>query len=432
MSRVISNKTRRNKPNCLKTQVPCSTDVDCQILCNVVPTMGNIGSNVITYECDDNSGLCKSVKVTRQYHDLAIQDFRRIRRERKSNSHASSKSIFDRLPSNAKNFISHAGGSRFVAQRALFYESVADKLSRLNDKEFEEEIKRIERELLKKERNRVSNALLKMERDAQSLSKYDECGTSLSHQLVYLKQMVANTRRLLFSLDQMIRERGGVVITDQKYSWEEVRRYASGGTQESLLSAYSSEKGETPNDVWIQVRDFNWREKGYRKSMSEWRCNEEMGAGMLLALFENAQDPSKKVALCSCNYPWLLTGPACEHRTYEYAVDYEQWEKDGDSPTFLKKVGDFTSAQPLCQKLQPNSYAKYDDRDRFFRCPPLAERIGETTTKVSATYPPEIFDAEYCRLAFDKKTSGVRLNYEYIDLLGVLEGLYNKPPTRSR
>ena len=68
---------RRQKPfkqNCNKVQVACTTDVDCELQCNIMPQLSD-PSKFISYTCGEDTGYDEGNKFNGETYGFAVDDY---------------------------------------------------------------------------------------------------------------------------------------------------------------------------------------------------------------------------------------------------------------------------------------------------------------------------------------------------------------------
>lgn len=408
--------TRPNKPNCSKVQVTCQTDNDCTLLCNSIPQANNFG-RAVQFTCSDATKFCEANVVDSTFYNLALSDHAFLSKE----------SVLARLPQQYRDFVVDSEGKKFVLARARYYANVARKIVTWTDDKFYSELNKMKRRIALDERRRV---LLALDFEEAFTDELDQSHKTQEFVRVLLRAVNLCLRHSederFKSTRELIREKYNVGM-----SFEQVRAIATGRGAErpATTKTEGSWRAQRLNALLyhrsrLLPRTPSMKTTATTALATDNECNEDMGAGMLLARFENENDPTQTVALCTCHYPNLLTGPACKHRTYEVALDYGSWETAGSNPPFLTKAEDFESARTVCKGLAPNTTPVYSPSsgDEFYRCRPIAERFGELVLGRSETHPPEIFDSDFLlsleRFARENKT--LRFNRDYVDLLKTL------------
>lgn len=318
---------------------PCNSDSDC--------SFDQLSRHeIIAYRCNRISRRCEGRAVSKPLYDLAVKDLGELRR-------------LPRAPKILRWYLALDDGKRFAVARARFYEDLSA---------------------------RLAGGAIDVAAVAASMRKRSAARTraALEERLSALTTANREEIDLARAWSREVTGAGPEAEPAESLSFSHYLTSVMGAGAQ--VHHHRSAKTQTLETVG-------------KPSPLKNLCNENMAAGRAVAIYKG-ENPDDVTAACVCTYPEYLTGPACKHRTYNYVVDYDKWERDG-YPTFLVDPGlDYAAAEKVCAELQVAATAVYEHRTRGFQCMPLPGFIGRSL-QFRGPYEPALVMGEHSDPYYD-------------------------------
>jgi len=368
---------------------------------------------------------------------MAMRDFGRLIEKKTS------------LTKSLQSYLYAHNGKYFILSRARFYEKLS--LYLRDDENLEMAIYKIRTEHLRKRKTYLNEKIRYMERegiitDKREIKKMIDWLPSLPspnnnnnnniittttnsslHQMINddnvaismgkFKLQVFGPRSTITSLTKVEEEEEEKVVLTRAKEYDEqrgeyIQRIIKQNCKYNILKQ-DEEQVDQRGEYNLLKHDEEYDE---RRDL-QFHCNEEMGAGIMMAAFRDGDGTILPV--CVCTHPMYLTGPTCKHRTYNSVVDYELWEESGIPEFLTDPLNDYTKANNICQRTTLNTTAVFEERDGTFKCQPLAAHFAQSLQLRGPYEPALILDRDYVDAVNNNSNhqEGIKINIDYLDLL---------------
>lgn len=403
--------------NCEKINVPCTTDLECKILCQRVSDIGRI-NEVSYYTCKNRT--CHRVGIPENITDLALSDLNDLR-----------KNEYRGLETFEAKYVKRHSDD-FVLKRALYYLDLIDNYigdddddddndgHDGDDKETTTTTATIpsttsfdeggddDEDNEKEERKKWMGK--KLEKDAEIFVN----GESETITTATIKNK-SNKRVIKFSdikkfhgitsspssalsppptpTEEKGRERGY-----EEKSFSNLETVFEINDSEEHEEKYLAKLTTSTAAAMAVAADATATSPSSPPSSNSFRflCNEEMGAGFEISrhtLFKN--DRRYEIPICLCLHPEKLFGPACKWRTNLDVTDYDLWEESGGKMFPLQdNIDDYNKALDFCRRKNKNLVTYYDSLYNTYFCKPKAERVQEILTNNGEGNIPSIIESQ--------------------------------------
>nr|BDT61939.1 MAG: wsv306-like protein [Penaeus monodon majanivirus A] len=420
--------TAHIKPNCSAVDIFCTDDRDCHVQCGssalsvsshtIIPEKDDY-SVVTIYLCNKSTKRCEPNTVLKGFYDMAMHDLKGLLKRKST------------LSRGLHSYLQMYDGKYFILARARFYESLS---LHLHDNEnLEMAIRNIRSEHQRKRRTYLYEKIKYLEHEGAVTDK-DEVKKMMdwlsTPALTSQNPIAENTtitmdvyKQQLFGHRMPHPPRDTTVLTRAEEYDDRRGEYVQNVTAVLPRQHDRHRRGEhllkpTTTTTTLERHEelsSNLQTKSPSREL-QFHCNEEMGAGIMMAAFRDGDGIILPV--CICTHPLYLTGPTCKHRTYDSVIDYELWEKSGIPEFLTDPFNDYTKANDICKRTTLNTTAVFDEREGVFRCQPLAAHIGQSLQFRGPYEPALILDRDYIDTFNANHQQGFKINVDYIDLLG--------------
>lgn len=363
--------------DCDVNLIPCEHDEDCNLKCKTNKELMNYegADNIFVYYC--NSGFCDKKSIRVKYWQYALEDY-------KVDMKFPHFFTLDQIQFMQKE------PAKFLEKRAKFYELF----------ERRQNINKIYEDIV----NHPSR--LQAIKIFEQQSKTSEVKENLKISFNQYKNFVLGPRYSPGEKDSPLSD---LEQTLQLKGDEHRKKYAK-----SLIKTILS-NDETMIGVLENSKDAD---------DITYLCNENNFGGLELVRFDLMGIPGEEIAICFCNFPNKITGPACK---WETRLDVNPHLYKGDGPRILEdNLNDYNEAMDFCRNISENLVTIWDNSKRTYFCKPKTERIQETLTNNATSNVLSFMHKKY----LNRKHNQPRLIYNIFEH-NLLDVLFNTPTTEN-
>nr|BDT62060.1 MAG: wsv306-like protein [Penaeus monodon majanivirus B] len=424
------------KPNCTTVDIFCTDDKDCHVQCG--SSALSILSHTITPEKDDHSVvtvyLCnKSTKrcepnvVLKGFYDMAMNDLNRLLKRKSA------------LSKGLQSYLHMYDGKYFILARARFYESLS---LHLHDNEnLEMAIRNLRSEHQRKRKTYLYEKIRYLENkgiitdkdEVKKMIGWLSFSQEKNNSTPVLTSQNAITENTTITMDVYKQHLFGhhipqppedtTVLTRAREYDDRRCEYIQKMMSVMPKQQNRHQRGEyflkpttTTTTTTLELDEEPTSSIRSPSKDLQFHCNEEMGAGIMMAAFRD--DDGIILPVCICTHPMYLTGPTCKHRTYNSVIDYAIWEETGIPEFLTDPFNDYTKANDICKRTTANTTAVFDEREGTFKCQPLAAHIGQSLQLRGPYEPALILDRDYIDTFNANHRQRFKINVDYLDLIG--------------
>nr|BBD20114.1 wsv306-like protein [Penaeus japonicus]BDT61741.1 MAG: wsv306-like protein [Marsupenaeus japonicus endogenous nimavirus] len=427
------------KPNCSAVDIFCTDDKDCHLQCG--STALSVLSHTMTLENQDHSGVtiylcnkttkrCEPNVVLKGFYDMAVNDLHRLLKHKAA------------LSNSLQSYLHLYDGKYFILARARFYESLS--LHLRDNENLERAIRDIRTEHQQHRRTYLNEKIKYLEKEKIVIDKNEiqQMKKWLSFSSKDDRDDNKMKAKIVVDADPTLKSEN--TITKDTITMDTYKQQLFGQPMPQLTSSkervltraqeYDDRRGEYILGIKKQFKNRQRGEYISKAAMTmvsnqrqellsnqspsaslQFHCNEEMGAGIMMAAFRDSDGIILPV--CICTHPLYLTGPTCKHRTYNNVIDYEQWEEIGVPEFLIDPFNDYKKANIVCKKTTLNTTAVFEEREGLFKCQPLAAHIAQSLQLRGPYEPALILDRDYIDAFNADQETKFKINIDYLDLL---------------
>nr|BDV49931.1 MAG: wsv306-like protein [Metapenaeopsis lamellata majanivirus] len=392
-----------NQPNCGSVDIFCLDDKDCFLHC--ASAAHNISSHstifdddehsvVSIYTCNKSTKKCEPNNTQKGFYDMALNDFHKLIEKK------------DKIPKSLYTFLNIYGGKKFIQARARFYEILS--LHLCDGEKLDKIIQSIKIDHAKERKAYLYNKIQQL-KNTGTVSDQKEIQQMLNWAFPSSHLSLPNSNYTI-TMENYLKNIFGknIVSGNKKIIIRDIEHDNKRGEYSALVAKMhenhypSSNSNNNNNDINI-------------KEPHKFYCNEEMGAGIMMAAFK---DENNILPICVCLHPEYLTGPTCKHRTYTSVIDYDLWEETGIPEYLTDPINDYRKANNICKKTTPNTTAVFDERESGgkFKCQPLAAHFAQSLQLRGPYEPALVLDRDFID-SLNNNRQGFKVNIDYLDLL---------------
>lgn len=443
--------------NCESVSIYCTCDSTCLGRCNT--DIDTSLKHHKVYLC--NNGHCEGVVLDQDYYELALEDYNII---------VNNPKILRALPNNLLDIIIRNDGVRFIAGRAKFWGNFAKRLKLPTDDIFAEALNALSRwdvmhlkkkvDIMKQTKGRV--AVMAGTKSRHEDSERDDEDNDGDHEIIdtttteydaeelmlaSISEKLGKTLRILEigdpdiihnkhpstgkimyglsdNLVQFVNENRPLLqMRNTMNKWSKTRVPVVKDLRTYVKLLYGMEQEE--NLASLAYEEDNNEDKDTLarivENLPKNPCNENMSAGILVGAVQGPL--GKSLPICNCLYPEYLTGPMCQHRTYEGVINYDKWKTDGAPTFFTDPVHDQNAATVVCNSKTKNRVALWNPYNETFTCKPLAGHLRDSLQYRGPENPGKLVDTDYidAHNNLQQKRGGLIINKHALSLTNFFE-----------